>query len=325
MLCGDLSPNRCSSSEHGVMMIACPVCQRDMSLLWSNVSDADEVSTFSIYKCSHCGLGATSPIPENLGDYYQTQYYGGRHGFTAKLCDRRRIRFVERHCKGQSRGKMLDVGCGDGSFLHTAKMLGWETWGVETHPKLAREKGLAVMDTLEDASQQSPFDCITLWHVLEHFRSPVEEIASVSKLLSPQGKLFFAVPNWGSLQSRWFGPRWLALDLPRHLFHFTEHSLNHLLSSHGFRCLETRHSEFEYDLMGWVQSTLNVFSRQNNLFFKIITGKKCDVSMPQRVVQMVGGSALSGIGLVPMLLASERGAGGTLMLACERQDLKGSI
>jgi hypothetical protein len=74
-----------------------------------------------------------------------------------------------------------------------------------------------------------------------------------------------------------------------------------------------------------VQSTLNVFSRQNNLFFKIITGKKCDVSMPQRVVQMVGGSALSGIGLVPMLLASERGAGGTLMLACERQDLKGSI
>lgn len=305
------------------METPCPVCQGSMKLLWRDVVDAEGLATFSIYKCSACGLGATSPVPENLGDYYHTQYYGGRHGFTAKLCDRRRIRFVEKFFRGQSRGKLLDIGCGEGSFLQTSNKLGWDGWGVETRPDLAREQGLRVVETIEEASQYAPFDCITLWHVLEHFRSPVEEIERVSKLLSPRGKLFIAVPDWGSFQARLFGPRWLALDLPRHLFHFTERSLTQMLSANKLRRLETRYSELEYDLMGWVQSALNACSRQNNLFFKIVTGKNCSMSRAQRIVHAIAGTAMSGMGLVPMLLARERGAGGTLMLASERFENEG--
>ena len=305
------------------METLCPICQGNAQLLWRDVVDAEGLSTFSIYKCSACGLGTTSPVPENLGDYYHAQYYGGRHGFTAKLCDRRRIRFVEKHCRGQNRGKLLDIGCGDGSFLHTAKTLGWDVWGVETQPDWAREKGLRVMETIEEASQNAPFDCITLWHVLEHFRSPVAEIERVTKLLSPGGKVFIAVPDWGSLQARLFGPQWLALDLPRHLFHFTERSLAHMLSANKLRRLETRYSELEYDLMGWVQSALNACSRRNNVFFKMVTGKNCNMSQAQRIVHMVAGTVLSGVGLVPMLLAGERGAGGTLMLASERFENEG--
>lgn len=301
----------------------CPACQGNMQLLWKDVVDAEGLATFSIYKCSACGLGATSPAPENLGDYYHAQYYGGRHGFTAKLCDRRRIRFVEKHCRGQSRGKLLDIGCGDGSFLQNAKKLGWDVWGVETQPAWARKNGLRVMETMEEATQHAPYDCITLWHVLEHFRSPVAEIQQVSKLLSPGGKLFIAVPDWGSLQARLFGPRWLALDLPRHLFHFTERSLVHVLSANNFRRLETRYSELEYDLMGWVQSALNVCPPQNNLFFKIVTGKNCNASPAQRIVHTAAGTALSSIGLFPMLLAREKGAGGTLMIASERFENEG--
>jgi len=68
---------------------------------------------------------------------------------------------------------------------------------------------------------------------------------------------------------------------------------------------------------------LNACSRRNNVFFKIVTGKNCNVSSAQRIVHMIAGTALSGIGLIPMLVAREKGAGGTLMLAAERFENEG--
>jgi hypothetical protein len=65
------------------------------------------------------------------------------------------------------------------------------------------------------------------------------------------------VPNFSSFQSRWAKSAWFHLDLPRHLFQFTQLSLSVMLKKCGFRCLSTRYFSVEHDSFGWIQSVLN--------------------------------------------------------------------
>jgi len=112
-----------------------------------------------------------------------------------------------------------------------------------------------------------PFDCITLWHSLEHVRDPSAILRDCKKILKPGGVLLIAVPDAGGLEARTFGARWFHLDVPRHLFHFTRKSLASVLRAAGFAGLRSWHQEFEYDLLGWSQSALNAMGFPPNLFF----------------------------------------------------------
>jgi hypothetical protein len=49
---------------------------------------------FSIVRCPQCGLGHTTPQPDELGPYYGPTYYGGLYGIAERLCVKRRLRFV---------------------------------------------------------------------------------------------------------------------------------------------------------------------------------------------------------------------------------------
>lgn len=96
-------------------------------------------------------------------------------------------------------GRLLDFGCGDGGFLAAAGSAGWEAVGVEMKPDDARTRGLTVVDQVHEA--RGPFDVITLWHALEHVRSPRQTLESLLPLLRPGGHMLIAVPNRSSLQA----------------------------------------------------------------------------------------------------------------------------
>jgi SAM-dependent methyltransferase len=84
------------------------------------------------------------------------------------------------------------------------------------------------------------FDRIVFWHSLEHIHRIEQALASAHDLLEPDGMLVIALPNIGSLDSRRYGKGWVALDAPRHLYHFTPDSLGRLLSKHGFSVADVR-------------------------------------------------------------------------------------
>ena len=115
--------------------------------------------------------------------------------------------------------RLLDVGCGDGSFLLAAQREGWEVAGVEINPEPARRAGLHIVEAIPQAHQAGPFDCITLWHSLEHMPDINAMMQQLRKLLNRDGTVIIAVPNNNSLQAKVFGKDWLALDVPRHLYH----------------------------------------------------------------------------------------------------------
>jgi 2-polyprenyl-3-methyl-5-hydroxy-6-metoxy-1,4-benzoquinol methylase len=119
---------------------------------------------------------------------------------------------------GQGRGRrLLDIGCGEGTFLRAARKRGWEAIGTELNSAPARRLGLEVFNSLDECADRGPFDCVTLWHSLEHMPDPWAVIARIRRLVADHGLLLIAVPDFEGLQSKTFGASWLHLDMPRHL------------------------------------------------------------------------------------------------------------
>jgi 2-polyprenyl-3-methyl-5-hydroxy-6-metoxy-1,4-benzoquinol methylase len=143
-------------------------------------------------------------------------------------------------------GRLLDFGCGGGSFLQRMQRLGWQVTGLDISPlaveRIRTQLGLrALVGSLPhpDLSPAS-FDVVTMWHSLEHVHDPQTALRATHRLLSPGGRLLVAAPNIAGLPFRWFGSAWYALDMPRHLTHFTPHTLCAMLERTGFRVRQIR-------------------------------------------------------------------------------------
>ena len=147
---------------------------------------------------------------------------------------------------GTTRGRLLDIGCGNGRFLATMKELGWEVVGFEPDPvaaRIARERfGLEVADgALEHAGfADASFDAVTMSHVIEHVPDPITTLRQCRRLLKPGGRLVLLTPNAASLGHRRFRNAWLGLDPPRHLFIFSPPALATVADKAGLRVLSVR-------------------------------------------------------------------------------------
>jgi SAM-dependent methyltransferase len=299
---------------------SCRICGGVLKKRFSRVLDPETLEAFAIYGCVNCGLGHTIPQPDNLERYYGTTYHGGRHGFTATYRASRRLRIIKSASSGEDGDKkLLDVGCGDGTFLLAAKADGWTVFGTEMRPQIARSLGLDVVEAIDKLPDADSFDCITLWHSLEHLRDPRTTIIRLAGLLKSEGMLVIAVPDAEGFQARVFGRNWFHLDVPRHLYHFGADSIEQLVDSAGFAVRRQWHQELEYDLLGWSQSALNVLFGAPNGFFRALTGRAGDSSQAARGMTIALGCILSGLSLPALAAGTLFCRGGTLVTMATRK------
>lgn len=295
----------------------CHICGGDLIPRFADVADAQTGEQFSVFACGDCGAAQTFPVPEKLDKYY-VDYHGRRHGFTADYCARRRLRWLEKSFdSGKKAKRLLDVGCGEGTFLEASKKRGWQAVGTEAVAENFRDSDLEVFSDLAEVKAKygaESFDAITMWHTLEHFQMPREVLRQVFELLAPKGVLLVAVPDARGWQALASGKYWLHLDVPRHLFHFGSGSLDLLLRKSGFRIKSHRHQEFEYDLLGWSQSGLNRIFTAPNVFFKTLSGHRTNVSRATRAANFALGVIFSAVSLPLVWLGTICGKGGTLVV-----------
>ena len=84
-----------------------------------------------------------------------------------------------------------------------------------------------------------------MWHVLEHVPNLQEYINSLKNLLKPNGVLIIAVPNYKSHDAIYYGKFWAAYDVPRHLWHFSQKSINLLFKNIGLDLVKTLPMKFD--------------------------------------------------------------------------------
>lgn len=295
----------------------CVACGGELQLGAFDTTDAVSGERFSIDVCAECGHGTTRPVPSDLSRYYPPEYYGGRHGLTDRYCTARRVRWLRRL---SAPGPLLDLGCGDGSFLRSARDHGYTPHGVEVGGAraLAEQAGLLVFGTTEEAASRAPYRVATAWHSLEHFPDPSAELRRLHGLLQVGGRLIVAVPDFGGAQAQLYRGAWLHLDAPRHLHHFTASSLERVLGAAGFRVLETHHQELEYDVFGWIQSTENWVSARKNRAFELVRGGPAALPAREALLSGLWVAASAPSALAVTLVSTLAGRGGTLVLFAER-------
>jgi SAM-dependent methyltransferase len=138
-------------------------------------------------------------------------------------------------------GTLLDVGCSSGSFLARMNNGHWKLFGIEMDSATAERAKLSsgaevfVGDIMKAPFPPNSFDVITAFDVLEHMDRPREFLELIHYWLRPGGIFFGKVPNIDSWEARLFGTYWYGLELPRHLYHFSQRSMAQLVAEVGFR------------------------------------------------------------------------------------------
>lgn len=232
----------------------CPWCGSEKAQI--NLWLKDEFLTkedFHICECLNCGLLYTMPRPdkEKIGAYYKSEaYYShqeNKNGFIPKVYER--VKSINLKYKyrlatsGMHPGKMLDIGCGVGDFLHTAEMHGWECIGVEPSEDAKaiaqkRMKGTIITSEELESFSDGAFDVITMWHVLEHVDDLRWQVAQLQRLVKPSGRVVIAVPNYKSYDGQYYKEHWAAYDVPRHLNHFNRITLSKIFKTSGLELVK---------------------------------------------------------------------------------------
>jgi len=231
----------------------CPLCKSDKITVILSCTDyfiSHEV--FPIAQCQKCGFRFTQDYPDekDIGRYYESEDYishsNTSKGFSNKLYRLarnlmlRRKLFIVNKITAKNRGFLLDIGSGTGHFANTMKRGGWQVKGIEINEKARNFSkanfGLDISGPEDIPSlQTSGFDCITLWHVLEHFHDPFKYASEISRLLKPGGVCVIALPNSSSFDAEHFGKFWAAYDVPRHLWHFNPVTFRRFAEQNGFK------------------------------------------------------------------------------------------
>ncbi len=233
----------------------CAVCGSRLARKRWTVRDTllDAPGEFTIVTCGNCGTLRLSPRPpfaerrQAFADGYPLYDWalGRKQAPAAERVDRFRAQ-IAAIGRMQAPGRLLDVGCGDGYFMLGMQQRGWQVRGIELHPEVAAfardQLGLDVVAGAEhEVPWGGPYDCITLFGVLEDVDDPNACLARCRQSLAPGGLLVVQTHNIDSWEARLFGPHWFNVEAPRHVWHFGPRTLGRLLENNRFHQQELLH------------------------------------------------------------------------------------
>ncbi|MBK7653264.1 MAG: class I SAM-dependent methyltransferase [Flammeovirgaceae bacterium] len=145
---------------------------------------------------------------------------------------------------------IIDVGCGDGFFLETARKRKWNVFGTEfTQEKIeaCRQKGIQITTSPLDSNlyQAGFFDVVTSFEVIEHINTPQQELKSFDAVLRNGGVVYITTPNFNSISRSILKSKWNIIEYPEHLSYYTKQTLTLLFRNVILNALLLVHRVFQ--------------------------------------------------------------------------------
>lgn len=246
-----------------IKIVYCPVCKNKHSTHYISTNALMHKSNSEHYvfnKCQSCdSVFLTNPVQGlKLNEYYTDNYlpykgaeaWGKYKSFVIKSqekLDLKRMQVVADNLTTAKPFSILDVGCGNPSFLEAVqKKLSANCTGIDFSDNGWQNKNYAniclIKSSIADFNPNHKFDIITLWHYLEHDYNLQETVDKLYQFLNPHGKVIIEVPDYMSITAKKQKQFWQGWHSPRHLTLFSKKGVEKLFTSDKW--LFVRHNRF---------------------------------------------------------------------------------
>jgi 2-polyprenyl-3-methyl-5-hydroxy-6-metoxy-1,4-benzoquinol methylase len=298
----------------------CPLCNNEhASYVYQHLpqfTDAD------ILKCNNCGHWYSVVRGEiDWNELYADEIY--------RVVENRNSifdRIIQNEYKGvlhhldkitTRKGTLLDFGCGKGKFGSLAQEDGWLVKAVETSPDRAAYArtvyGLDVHTEFYSSGSifHMQFDALTLFHVLEHLPRPRPILQELIKNnVAKKGIVVIEVPNVNSWQSQLARDKWIHLDVPRHIHHFTPENLEKFVLELGLVPVKKTFFSFHLGVLGMVDSLLKLSGYKKSIIYEL-KNKKSKLLLLKIVL-------LLPLAMILEFISSRIGKGGVIRIYSRR-------
>ena len=275
----------CSKDKGDYLKIKCASCGNGLRFYLRK-------NCYNLFICKRCKLMQVRPeVPEKvLKDYYDQEYFlktNSRKNKKFSYLDyKKTILFKKSFYQTilqeikKLNGKIksiLDIGAAYGDFVLMASKLGHLVSGIDISKHAvsqAQSRGLNVTnDSIDDLLRRGKrYNLITMLDAFEHLNDPVLFLKKSERLLNNGGRLLIITPNTKSLSAKILGKRWYLIDLPQHLFYWSDENIKEFLLTNGFKIVKIKPIRKKFSLSYWIHlfsiwTKLNFLQKLNFSFF----------------------------------------------------------
>lgn len=233
--------------------VCCTLCGKENSFVLVKSNG------YNIVRCDDCGINYVNPRPKSevLSDMVDEQTFkdtnnkvavnAKNHTASAKgllLVAQEELEHIHQYKKS---GRLLDVGCGIGHLVKTARDSGWDAFGIEPSKErveFGKEyfnipiKKSTLEEYVPDVNEK--YDVICMYNALSHLRDPLVCFQNISQMLVSDGLLVMRSGNKGDVTSAEQAKFWLdPWDAPNHLYWFSQKSVHLLAEKFDLKIIST--------------------------------------------------------------------------------------
>ena len=266
----------------------CIICNNDKFDHYLDVECNDNGELFSLKKCK-CSLVMTVPRPilNDIDKYYMGSYLphlninskgSFLNNILRKISYSWKAKLIKRYVIDKEI-KLLDIGGGDGALAVYLKNKITKVHVYERNLdciKSMMDKDIYSTNNLNDL-KINDYNLLTSFHSLEHIHDMDELFLNINRISSKACRMIIAVPNIEASEIKFLNNKWVAWDVPRHLYHFSPRSLKLLLEKHGWEIIKSKNM-FQDTIFNIYMSLSGNFAKRIVLFsFLIIYSFICQI------------------------------------------------